>query len=174
MAVAAQTGEMHQTLGQQYENLTQQNECYVVGMWTFLVTEIMFFGGLFLDYVLYRLANPDVFRDMHKHLNVFWGGLNTMILLTSSLFMALAVHAAQTGQRKKVMAWLVTVILCAFGFLGIKYIEYSAKFEHHRFPGPTFTQNPFHGVPGLEKQSEAAEAAERGEVASTPAGVERG
>src|ERR1043165_5634064 len=97
MAVAAQSGEMHQTLGQQYENLTQQNECYVVGMWTFLVTEIMFFGGLFLDYVIYRSANPDVFRDMHKQLQWGWGAQNTVILLTSSLFMALAEHAAQNG-----------------------------------------------------------------------------
>jgi cytochrome c oxidase subunit 3 len=122
----------------QFETIEQQNESYLVGMWSFLVTEIMFFGGLFLAYVIYRLSFQATWYEAHKKLDVNMGLLNTFILLTSSLFMALGVRAAQLKERKKAMGWLCLVLLCAFGFLVVKYIEYSAKFEHHLFPGPNF------------------------------------
>src|SRR5438270_7113427 len=107
-------------------------------MWSFLVTEIMFFGALFLAYVLYRSAYSETFYQAHLWLDVKWGAINTVILLTSSLSMALAVHAGQTGNRRKQINLLCFTIVCAFGFLGIKYVEYSEKFEHHLFPGPNF------------------------------------
>jgi cytochrome c oxidase subunit 3 len=122
----------------QFEDLDQQNECYVVGMWTFLVTEVMFFGALFCAYSVYRVLYPATYLDAHKFLDLSWGFINTLVLLTSSLFMALAVHAAQMGWRKKLVGWLIPVILLSFVFLGIKSIEYSSKFEEKLFPGPNF------------------------------------
>ncbi len=138
MSAHAAPAESGQPLYHQFEDLPQQNESYVVGMWTFLVTEIMFFGALFFAYTLYRSANPGIFAEAHHHLDLGWGALNTVVLLTSSLFMALAVHAAQVGNRRAQINWMVVTIVCAFGFLGVKSIEYRSKFEHHLFPGPTF------------------------------------
>src|ERR1043166_3591590 len=131
VAPAAHGHGHHEDLAHQFEQMDQQNESYIVGMWTFLVTEIMFFGALFLAYTLYRMYNQEVFFEAHKHLSVFWGGLNTVILLTSSFTMALAVHGGQTGNRRKQINFMVVTNLCAFGFLAIKTIEYGEKFEHH-------------------------------------------
>jgi len=122
----------------QFTDMPQQNESYVVGMWAFLVTEIMFFGALFMAYTLYRSMNPEVFLDAHKHLNVFYGGTNTVVLLASSFFMAMGVYNAQLKRRAGQLFWIGLTILCAFAFLGIKTIEYREKFEHHLFPGATF------------------------------------
>jgi cytochrome c oxidase subunit 3 len=122
----------------QFSDMPQQNECYVVGMWAFLVTEIMFFGALFMAYSTYRAMNPAVWYDAHKHLNVLLGGTNTVILLASSFFMAMGVHAAQLRNRGAQMFWITLTMLCAFAFLGIKTVEYKDKFDHHLFPGATF------------------------------------
>ena len=135
---AASHGAPGQKVSVQFESIGQQNECYVVGMWTFLVTEIMFFGALFLAYSLNRYYNQEVFFEAHKHLDVGWGALNTMILLTSSLTMALCVHAGQTGNRRRQINFMCITILFAFGFLGVKTVEYKSKFEHNLFPGPSF------------------------------------
>src|SRR5690242_14145804 len=90
----------HGEVAHQFEQLDQQNESYVVGMWTFLVTEIMFFGALFLCYTLYRSQAQGVFFEISRHhLNVPLGATNTVFLLTSSFTMALAVHAAQQKNR---------------------------------------------------------------------------
>ncbi|MFN3728890.1 MAG: cytochrome c oxidase subunit 3 family protein [Fimbriimonadaceae bacterium] len=123
---------------EQYETLEQQQESYVVGMWTFLVTEIMFFGALFLTYTLYRFRYQEDFYLAHKKLDVVLGGINTFNLLISSFFMALAVHFAQLRKKKAQLMCLGVVIACAFIFMGIKYVEYSAKFEKNLFPGPFF------------------------------------
>jgi len=122
----------------QFHDMEQQNECYVVGMWAFLVTEIMFFGALFLAYTTYRTLHPAVFLDAHKHLNVTLGAINTVVLLSSSFFMAMGVHAAQLRNRIGQLFWIALTILCAFAFLGIKTVEYKEKFEHHLFPGASF------------------------------------
>jgi cytochrome c oxidase subunit 3 len=127
-----------QPLSPQFEDIDQQNESYIVGMWTFLVTEIMFFGALFFTYSLYRTLYFDAWVDAHKFLDILWGTLNTFILLTSSLTMVLAVWAAQQGKKWLMISMLAVTILCSFGFLGIKYIEYSAKFEEKLFPGKNF------------------------------------
>jgi cytochrome c oxidase subunit 3 len=130
-----------QRLSMQYENIDQQNETYIVGMWTFLVTEIMFFGALFLVYSLYRVLYFDVYLDASRFLDLKWGAINTMILLFSSYTMVLGVDAAQKGQRTKVMGFLSVTLLCAFAFLGIKAIEYTAKFEERLFPDARFDYN---------------------------------
>ncbi len=122
----------------QYEDIDQQQETYVVGMWAFLVTEVMFFGALFLTYTIYRWKYQEDFYNFHHQLSWRLGGLNTTILLISSLFAALAVHFAQKNKTKLQLGMLAVTIVCAIGFLGVKSIEYGAKFEHHLFPNTSF------------------------------------
>ena len=119
--------------------MEQQAEASTLGMWVFLVTEIMFFGGLFMAYLVYRHASPMGFQEASHHLDIIWGTINTALLIMSSLTMAFAVRAAQTSQpaRTQVM-WLVWTIILGAGFLGIKVIEYTDKFTHHLVPGPSF------------------------------------
>lgn len=125
----------------QYIDLEQQNDSYIVGMWTFLVTEVMFFGALFLIYGLYRYAYSQDWFLAHEHLDYVMGGVNTFNLLVSSLFMALAVRAAQLKNRTVVLRLLGGVMVCAAIFMVIKYFEYTGKFHENLYPGPTFTKN---------------------------------
>ncbi len=127
-----------QRLSHQFEQIDQQNEIYIVGMWTFLVTEIMFFGALFVALTVYRSVYPDAFEQAHSALNVWLGLTNTFILLTSSFTAAMAVRSKMLGQRVLTLLFLGITIVCAFGFLGVKYVEYSAEFREHHFPGPNF------------------------------------
>jgi len=129
-------------LKHQYENIEQQNECYLVGMWSFLVTEIMFFGALFMVYTLYRWNYQQDFWVAHHHLDILPGAINTTVLLFSSFTMVCAVHFAQLHNRKMVMMNLVFTIGCAFVFLGVKYYEYHMKFVDHLYPGVNFTTDP--------------------------------
>ena len=128
-------------LHHQYENMDQQNECYMVGMWTFLVTEIMFFGALFMVYTLYRWNYQQDFWQAHHHLNVPMGAFNTTVLLVSSFTMVMAVHFAQLHQKKAVLINLALTICCAFIFLIVKFFEYKSKFADHLYPGANFTNN---------------------------------
>ncbi len=123
----------------QYEDIDQQQESYIVGMWAFLVTEIMFFGALFLIYILYRWNYQTDFYLVHKQLDWVLGGVNTLNLLVSSFFMALAVHFAQKKQTKPQLAMLGLTLVCAFIFLVIKYFEYSSKISHGLFPNANFS-----------------------------------
>ncbi|MGC8667741.1 MAG: cytochrome c oxidase subunit 3 family protein [Chthonomonadales bacterium] len=157
-----------QELSEQYEDLSQQNEAYVVGMWAFLVTEIMFFGALFLAYIVYRTAYPEVFRDAHHHLDVVLGTINTTVLLTSSLFMALAVHAAQIGRKAAQIRWTLLVMLCALTFLVIKGFEYHNKYVEHLIPGPSFQ---YHSVGEMGGSHASPSAAEGG--FAVPRGIPR-
>lgn len=118
----------------QFETVEQQQETYIVGMWAFLVTEIMFFGGMFLVYTLYRWKYADVWASMTSQLDWKLGGVNTAVLLLSSFFVAMAVHSAQKKRERAQMWWLTGTIACAFAFLVIKYFEYTAKFDHNLFP----------------------------------------
>jgi len=129
-------------LKHQYENIEQQNECYLVGMWSFLVTEIMFFGALFMVYTLYRWNYQQDFWVAHHHLDIAMGATNTTVLLFSSFTMVCAVHFAQLHNRKNVIAFLIATIGCAFIFLVVKYFEYTAKFKDHLYPGANFTNDP--------------------------------
>ncbi len=128
----------HPALAHQFDDLVQQRLAVSLGMWVFLVTEILFFGGLFLAYLVYRLWYPEAFRAASSHLEIGWGALNTGVLILSSLTMALAVHAAQTGQRRATVGYILATIGLGSVFLAVKAIEYSSKFEHHLVPGPGF------------------------------------
>jgi len=118
--------------------MEQQREAGTLGMWAFLVTEVMFFGGLFLAYILFRGKYPAEFAAASKGLDWILGGLNTAILICSSLTMALAVYYAQLGTRRLQITFLVLTMILGAAFLGIKFVEYKQKFEHHLFPGVGF------------------------------------
>jgi cytochrome c oxidase subunit 3 len=125
-------------LAHHFDSLDQQREATTLGMWVFLVTEVLFFGGLFTVYTVYRAWYPEAFAAASHELDVVLGTLNTAVLITSSLTMALAVHAAQMNQRKLLMVFLVLTILLGTTFLGVKGVEYYHKFVEHHVPGPGF------------------------------------
>jgi cytochrome c oxidase subunit 3 len=128
----------HRSLAHQFDDLEQQKEASTLGMWVFLVTEVLFFGGLFMVYAVYRGWYAEAFAAASRELLIWPGTINTAVLITSSLTMALAVHAAQTGDRGRLMAFLVLTIALGAAFLGIKGFEYYRGFEEHHFPGAGF------------------------------------
>jgi cytochrome c oxidase subunit 3 len=121
-----------------FDNLEQQFDASALGMWLFLVTEILFFGGLFLAYLVYRMAYPVAFQDASHHLDIVLGATNTAVLIGSSLTMAMAVYAAQIGNRNQQMRYLVGTMVLGIVFLGIKAVEYSHKFRDNLVPGANF------------------------------------
>lgn len=144
----------------QFENIDQQNESYIVGMWAFLVTEIMFFGALFLMYTIYRMNYQNDFYGAHHELSQglddpifggltravglerfpWWGAINTTILLLSSFTMVLAVRGAQLRQKGTVLKYLGLTNFFAAAFLVIKFtFEWPPKFQHGLVPGPNFS-----------------------------------
>jgi cytochrome c oxidase subunit 3 len=130
----AHAAEHPSALAHHFENLPQQREAAELGMWVFLVTEVMFFGGLFLAYLVYRWTYPAEFAAGSLTMDVALGTINTGLLLTSSLTMALAVHAAETMQRRTLLIMLAATIVLGSGFLGIKVVEYYHKYEHGLIP----------------------------------------
>jgi len=122
----------------QFDDLAQQHEASWLGMWIFLATEVMFFGGMFLGYTIYRSINPQAFASASNQLDVWLGSINTAVLICSSFTMALAVRAAQLGRRRPVMLLLALTMLLGAIFLGIKFTEYYAKFTEHLVPGSGF------------------------------------
>lgn len=122
----------------QFDDLAQQHEADTLGMWVFLLTEVMLFGGLFLGYTVYRLSYPEAFAAASHHLDVWLGSVNTAVLIGSSLTMALAVHSAQTDDRRGLTRFLLLTILLGLVFLGIKGTEYLHKFEENLVPGASF------------------------------------
>jgi cytochrome c oxidase subunit 3 len=114
----------HPALAHHFDSLEQQNEAATLGMWVFLATEVLFFGGLFVTYLVYRNWYPEAFAAASHELDVTLGTINTVVLITSSLTMALAVHAAQYGQRKLVLLFLAATMILGAAFLGIKSVEY--------------------------------------------------
>jgi len=134
----------HPALAHQFDSLDQQKEVATLGMWVFLVTEVLFFGGLFAAYCVYRTWYPDTFAAASHELIVWAGTTNTAVLITSSLTMALAVHAAQTGDRRRLMAFLAVTMLLGALFLGIKAFEYYSEFAEHHVPGFDFRFEPEH------------------------------
>src|ERR1700680_3556453 len=127
------------TLAHQFDDLEQQQEVAMLGMWVFLATEILFFGGLFATYLVYRHWYPDAFTAGSRGLLVGAGTKNTAVLITSSRTMALAVQAAQTGQRRTLMIFLVLTMTLGCVFLGIKAFEYYTEYAEHHVPGLAFT-----------------------------------
>lgn len=131
-------------LAHHFADLDQQRESATLGMWLFLVTEVMFFGGLFAAYAVYRSLFPGPFHAASHALDVRLGGLNTAILILSSFTMALAVHAAQLGNRRKLMTFLTVTMLLGCAFFVVKGFEWHHKYVEHHIPGPSFR---FEGMP---------------------------
>jgi len=125
-----------------FHTAEQQFDSGKLGIWLFLVTEVLFFGGLFVAYILYRYNNPDVFTDAHTHLDTLLGGLNTVVLLFSSLTMAWGVRAAQLGDNKTAAISVLITMVCAALFLGVKAVEYSHKWDVGLLPGDYFSYVP--------------------------------
>jgi cytochrome c oxidase subunit 3 len=128
----------------------QQRDAANLGMWVFLATEIMFFGGLFCAYLVYRLKFFDDFAAASKSIDATLGATNTAVLICSSLTVVLAVWAAQTARRKLLIGMLAVTMLFGLVFLGIKALEYKDKFEEHHVPGASFSFDkvPIPGHPG--------------------------
>ena len=129
----------HVTLQHHFENAEQQKDASTIGMWVFLVTEIMFFGGMFLAYFVYRQAYPAAFASASNKTNLWIGAANTTVLICSSLTMALAVHFAAIGKRKLLVLFLILTLLLGGAFLGVKAYEYHDKWVHHEVPGPAIS-----------------------------------
>jgi cytochrome c oxidase subunit 3 len=125
-------------LAHHFDNPKHQFDAGKLGIWIFLITEILFFAGLFCAYAVYRAQHPDVFRWAHYFLDWKLGAINTAILLSSSLTAAWAVRCAQKGQKRGLILNIVLTIAFAFGFLGIKYVEYSHKIHDGLLPGTHF------------------------------------
>jgi cytochrome c oxidase subunit 3 len=122
----------------QFDSVAQQEESAALGMWVFLATEVLFFGGVFLVYAVYRGWYPEAFSAASRDLHLALGATNTVVLIASSFTMALAVHAAQTGAERPLRWFLLATILLGTLFLGIKGVEYAGEFAAHRVPGPDF------------------------------------
>ena len=122
-------------LAHHFETMEEQHQSSKQGMWLFLATEILLFGGLFCAYAVYRSLHPEVFVYAHQYLDKVLGGINTVVLIASSLTMALAVRAAQLGKKRHLVVFLALTLLGACGFLGIKYVEYSHKWHLGLLPG---------------------------------------
>jgi cytochrome c oxidase subunit 3 len=121
-------------LQHQFEDMGQQEESVSIGMWFFLAQEIMFFGGMFTAYLVFRSKYPMAFAAGSNHLDAFWGGLNTIVLIVSSLTMALTVYYAQHGKRNLQVILIVLTMIFGATFLGVKAIEYTDKYNHGLIP----------------------------------------
>jgi cytochrome c oxidase subunit III len=137
----------HPALQHHFENLEQQREAGTLGMWVFLVTELMFFGGMFLAYTLYRSKYPEAFAIASNHLDIKLGAINTAVLIFSSFTMAMAVYSTQVGKRRAQIISLVLTIILGLAFLGIKAVEYHEKYVDHLIPGSLIPGNPFNPNP---------------------------
>jgi cytochrome c oxidase subunit 3 len=153
-------GEHSPHLAHHFDTPEQQFDSGKLGMWLFLATEVLLFGGLFCAYTVYRAMHPEIFHWGHQFLDVKLGGTNTIVLICSSLTMAWAVRCAQLGQQRNLIIGLVLTLLCAGGFMGIKYVEYSHKIHMGLMWGTNFNPHLEHG------------AHEGGAVAHTPTTAE--
>lgn len=131
-----------------FDSAEQQFDSGKLGIWVFLVTEVLFFSGLFVAYTLYRYHHPEVFVDASQFLDKILGGLNTIVLLFSSLTMAWAVRAAQLGQNRFAGKLILITMVCAAIFLGVKAVEYSHKWDLHILPISYYNQiDGYHPAP---------------------------
>jgi cytochrome c oxidase subunit 3 len=126
--------------------MEQQRESAKLGMWLFLLTEVLLFGGLFCAYAIYRAWHPEMFSNAHKLLNVWLGATNTVVLITSSVTMALSIRSLQLNQKKQAIWYIYTTIALAGVFLVIKYFEYSHKFHLGQLPGKFYTYQGLEGT----------------------------
>ena len=124
-----------------FEDLGQQFESSTLGMWVFLLTEIMFFGGMFGAYTVYRSMYPAAFASTSKYMNPLLGGINTAVLICSSLTMALAVRGSHIGNRKVVRWMLILTMIFGIAFIGVKFSEYYAHYLDQKVPWLNFEYN---------------------------------
>lgn len=124
----------HGPLMHHFDDMEQQRESITIGMWTFLMTEIMMFTGLFFCYAFFRWRFYDAFMLGSQQLNITLGTGNTFVLLASSMTMAMAVHAAQVGNRKALVGWMVGTLIFGGAFLGIKAVEWTADYHEGLIP----------------------------------------
>jgi cytochrome c oxidase subunit III len=127
------------TVHEQFDDLEQQRLTYTLGMWVFLATEVLFFGGMFTLYSAYRYAYDDAFHAASRHMAVALGSINTAVLLLSSLTMALAVKNAHEDRRKSVLLFYLLTMALGTVFILIKAVEYTDHIEHHLWPGKNFS-----------------------------------
>jgi cytochrome c oxidase subunit 3 len=125
-------------LSHQFDDVDQQTEASTLGMWVFLATEVMFFGGLLTAYAVYRTTAPREVALASEELNVLLGCINTVVLLGSSLTMAMAVRAAGLRAQRELVMWLVVTMVLGTAFLGIKAVEWTADYHEHLIPGLNF------------------------------------
>lgn len=155
---------MHRTgeLFGHFQTLEQQRESATFGMWVFLATEVLFFGGMFLTYTINRHAYFTAFGVGSNDLDITLGTTNTLVLILSSFTMAMAVWCAQTGKKKLVPLFLVLTLVLGCAFLGIKFVEYKQKFHHHLVPGRSFdiSYHVNHPAPGDDPKEIAFEKEE--------------
>lgn len=137
--VANQITEPNFPLADHFSSPEQQVDTGKLGMWLFLATEILLFGGLFVAYGVFHYLHPELFKVGHRYLDVKLGAFNTVVLLFSSLTVVLAIHAAQKNKTKLIALNLVITLLCAGTFLVVKYFEYTHKFHAGLLPGYFFT-----------------------------------
>jgi cytochrome c oxidase subunit 3 len=133
--------------------MEQQLDSSTLGMWVFLLTEIMFFGGMFGGYTVYRNMYPEAFISTSKHMDAFYGGLNTAVLIVSSLTMALAVRSARVGNQKAIKLFLVLTIFFGLVFLGVKGFEYHAHWVDETVPYWHWDPN-YHGEPQFARSAQ--------------------
>ena len=133
----------HPALQHHFENMEQQREAGTLGMWVFLVTEIMFFGGMFLAYTLYRYKYPEAFAAASNHLDIRLGAINTVVLIVSSFTMAMAVFSTQVGKRRNSIIFLIATMTLGLAFLVIKGFEYHSKYVDNLIPGTLIPGHPF-------------------------------
>jgi cytochrome c oxidase subunit III len=180
-------------LAHHFDTPAHQFESGKLGIWLFLVTEILFFGGLFCAYAVYRSLHPEVFEYAHYYLDTKLGAINTCVLIISSVTAAWAVRNAQLQQVRALTINIVITILCGFGFMGIKYVEYSHKIHDGLLPGahyqpserawevPAYTQKwgtppgitPSEGAEHGAEHAAAEPAGAPAKVAKLPPGTER-
>lgn len=122
-------------LREQFSTPDQQRQTATIGMWIFLMTEVMLFGGLFTAYTVYRLSNPQAFDVGSSHMEILLGAINTAVLICSSFTMALAVYSAEIGNQRRLALFLVTTMIIGAIFLAIKFTEYYLHYRDHKVPG---------------------------------------
>ena len=160
----AQANGHDPNLAHHFEDAAQQRSASTLGMWAFLGTEVMFFGGLICSYLVSRFTSPDVFAAASRELNIVIATINTIVLLTSSLFMALAVHGGERGDRKLQVRYLLITAALGALFMCFKAYEYYEEYEKHLVPGPGFstaeiTDLPPEPAPASSNSEHAAESA---------------
>ncbi|MGQ9916481.1 MAG: cytochrome c oxidase subunit 3 family protein [Bryobacteraceae bacterium] len=145
MSTASHSAQAHAEHGytpflqHHFREMSQQFDAAKIGMWLFLVTEVLLFGGLFVGYGIMHARHPEAFVAAHHHLDKTLGALNTVVLLVSSFTMVLSVWAAQTSRKKLLVLFLLLTLACAGAFMVVKYFEYSHKFHEGLLPGKYYS-----------------------------------